>query len=87
MRPLIAFTNPELMASPSPVPASPLVVKNGSNTRSMMSGGTPGPVSSTITTTRSSTRRASITTFPPRPVAATACSAFARAFRSTCCNS
>src|SRR5439155_19052656 len=44
-------TSPKLIARPSPVPCSALVVKKGSNTRSRISGGTPGPVSSTVTTT------------------------------------
>ena len=52
MRPPILSTIPNEIESPSPVPScGPFVVKNGSRTRSRISGGIPSPVSVTVTTT------------------------------------
>ena len=48
MWPPDCLTNPNTMLSPSPVPLpTSLVVKNGSKTRSISSGGIPEPVSLT----------------------------------------
>ena len=41
------------MYRPSPVPRRPLVVANGRNSRSAISGAMPGPLSCTATWTRS----------------------------------
>src|SRR5881628_2150549 len=54
------------MDSPSPVPCGPLVVKNGSKTRSRIAEGMPTPVSLTVTTTSPSTTAVvSVSTPPP----------------------
>ena len=50
MRPSCASTIFRMMASPSPDPCA-LVVKNGVNIRSTISGGSPGPSSLTWITT------------------------------------
>ena len=87
IRPPIPFTRPNEIANPRPVPCSPLVVKNGSNTRSRISGGTPGPSSSMVSITNWSARRAAMTKRPDCLVLSIACSELTTALRTTCCSS
>src|SRR5262245_6619477 len=58
-----AWAIPAEIASPSPDPRA-LVVKNGSKTRSVSSGGIPGPLSDTVTVTCVSVRFTSTMTVP-----------------------
>src|SRR4030095_4274504 len=51
MLPLWRLMMPKLTAKPSPNPAVPLVVKNGSNTRDLTSGYMPTPVSPMVVET------------------------------------
>ena len=73
MRPPCSFTIPWEIDNPRPVPSpSPLVVKNGSNTRAAISSVMPGPESVTLTARPSRARRAAIQIRPDAASPATA---------------
>ena len=85
-------TMPCTVARPSPVPpASPRVVKNGSNARARTSGGIPAPVSATVRATAAGASPtgaadavAMVTVPPPGGIASRALVVRLRSTRSNC---
>src|SRR6266545_3291905 len=85
MRPPCSCTIPWQIDRPSPVPLpSPLVVKNGSNTRAATSSDMPGPESVTLTATPSRVRFAVIQIPPLDPSLVIAWLALLMRFTNTC---